>query len=229
MVKNVVRIGWILTFFWILIIVFLIIKNPIPSTLNEMGDFIAGVSSPLAFLWVVVGYYQSQQALVMQAEELSQNTRALTAQVEEMKKTTEIQEEQLSEMKMQYEELKLKEQIKMQPFFDIKFSYVIEEYDMTSTALHLQFEIKCIKGIGRMLHLSFSDINSESNYLSYFKEGDIDRVMIKVDLGELSKLNNERLDIVYYDVNHMQVRQRYRFFHNEIDKNIVTFEKIILS
>lgn len=45
--------------------------------LNEKGDFLAGVFSPLAFLWLVYGYLQ-------QGQELKQNNQALRLQSEEL-------------------------------------------------------------------------------------------------------------------------------------------------
>lgn len=47
--------------------------NPLSLELNAMGDFLAGVFGPLAFLWLVLGYLQ-------QGEELQQNTGALEKQ-----------------------------------------------------------------------------------------------------------------------------------------------------
>ncbi|WOE33916.1 hypothetical protein QSG85_11255 [Acinetobacter baumannii] len=229
MIKNAVRIGWVLTFFWMIIIVCLLIKKPLPSSLNEMGDFIAGISSPLAFLWVVVGYYQSQQALVMQAEELSQNTKALAAQVEEMKKTTEIQEEQLQEMKKQYAELGIQERIKRQPFFDIQFIRLIEEISNNQHFINIRFDIECMSGFARTLSLSFDGIDSESDYINYIKEGEIKKSTIRVEVRSLRQLNNKALEITYYDKNHALTKQRYRYFHNEIDQNELSFEKFIIS
>lgn len=229
MVKNVVRVGWVLTFFWMIIIFCLLIKKPLPSSLNEMGDFIAGMSSPLAFLWVVVGYYQSQQALVMQAEELSQNTKALAAQVEEMKKTTEIQEEQLLEMKQQYAELGIQERIKRQPFFDIKFNRLIEEISNNQNLINIKFDIECMSGFARTLSLSFEGIDSESDHINYIKEGEIKNITIRVEIKNLRELNNKALEIIYYDKNHTLTKQRYRYFHNEIDQNELSFEKFIIS
>lgn len=52
--------------------------------LNEFGDFFAGVSAPLAFLWLVVGFYQ-------QGYELRQNTLALNGQLEELRASVEQQ------------------------------------------------------------------------------------------------------------------------------------------
>jgi hypothetical protein len=47
-------------------------------SLNEIGDFLAGLFAPLAFLWIIVTVY-------MQKVELSQNTAALEQQAEELR------------------------------------------------------------------------------------------------------------------------------------------------
>lgn len=71
--------------------------------LNEKGDFLAGVFSPLAFLWLVYGYLQ-------QGRELKQNTESLRIQaielrnsVEEQKKLIKIHED---DQKVQHEQAK---------------------------------------------------------------------------------------------------------------------------
>ena len=45
--------------------------------LNEIGDFVAGIGSLLALLWLIYGYFQ-------QGEELKQNTKALQGQQAEL-------------------------------------------------------------------------------------------------------------------------------------------------
>ena len=52
-------------------------QNPADLRMNELGDFLGGVSSPLAFLWLVLGFFQqsreirlSNQALHLQAREM---------------------------------------------------------------------------------------------------------------------------------------------------------------
>jgi hypothetical protein len=45
-------------------------------TLNAWGDVFAGTVAPIAFLWLILGYFQ-------QGDELEQNTEALRAQVAE--------------------------------------------------------------------------------------------------------------------------------------------------
>lgn len=53
-------------------------------TPNEFGDALAGAASPLAFLWLVLGYLQ-------QGDELRQNTEALRLQAAELKNSVEQQ------------------------------------------------------------------------------------------------------------------------------------------
>ena len=60
---------------------------------EELGSFLEGAFAPLAFLWLVIGYF-------LQQEELSQNTAALREQAREIERTTEqakIQSEKLVE------------------------------------------------------------------------------------------------------------------------------------
>lgn len=56
--------------------------------LNEKGDFLAGIFSPLAFLWLVYGYLQ-------QGQELKQNTEALRLQAVELRNSVAQQAEQV--------------------------------------------------------------------------------------------------------------------------------------
>ncbi|MDR2330320.1 MAG: hypothetical protein LBE58_12015 [Comamonas sp.] len=78
------KVGAILSAFYLLTIsavsFFLYTPQP-PIRINELGDFLAGVFAPLAFLWLVIGYFQ-------QGEELRLNTENLALQVEELKQAT---------------------------------------------------------------------------------------------------------------------------------------------
>lgn len=59
----------------------------------ELGSFFEGAFAPLAFLWLVIGYF-------LQKKELEQNTLALRAQAEEIQRTAEqavIQSEKMAE------------------------------------------------------------------------------------------------------------------------------------
>jgi hypothetical protein len=58
--------------------------SPLALEPNAVGDLLAGVFAPLAFLWLVLGYFQ-------QGEELRASVRALEIQGEELQKSVEQQ------------------------------------------------------------------------------------------------------------------------------------------
>jgi len=88
--------------------------------LNEIGDFLAGVFSPLAFLWLVLGFLQ-------QGRELKASTDALTLQAEELRASVLQQEELVRVSRQQHEEEvkarqaeRQRNEIQAQPVLDIE-------------------------------------------------------------------------------------------------------------
>lgn len=63
---------------------------------NEVGDLLAGVCGPLAFLWLVLGFLQ-------QGEELRSSNIALRIQAAELRSSVEQQRELVDVTKQQYE------------------------------------------------------------------------------------------------------------------------------
>lgn len=63
---------------------------------NTVGDFLAGAFSPVAFLWLILGYRQ-------QGEELAFNTNALRDQAQELKQSVLAQESLAAAMREQNE------------------------------------------------------------------------------------------------------------------------------
>ncbi len=57
-------------------------QNPASLDLNELGDFLGGVSSPLAFLWLVLGFFQ-------QGREIRLSNKALKLQAAEMRRSVD--------------------------------------------------------------------------------------------------------------------------------------------
>ncbi|HCG7772954.1 hypothetical protein P7410_28635 [Vibrio parahaemolyticus] len=86
-VIYIIFIGWIL-------------KDKWPSfndlSLNEVGDFCAGVFGPITFFWVILGF-------VMQTKELKQSSEALKLQAEELHNSVEQQKEMVKLTKEQIE------------------------------------------------------------------------------------------------------------------------------
>ncbi|WP_227062120.1 hypothetical protein [Acinetobacter pittii] len=63
---------------------------------NEVGDFLAGTFSPLAFLFLILGYLQNTKVLQMQSQELKSSTDALHQQAQELANNVEEQRKLLS-------------------------------------------------------------------------------------------------------------------------------------
>ncbi|MGQ1348546.1 hypothetical protein ACT4VF_04445 [Acinetobacter baumannii] len=126
--KNPLHKSWV---FWALIYGLLILgyslvfifgdpAKKVLLTSNELGDFLAGIFAPLAFLFLYLGYKQ-------QGRELQQNTKALNLQAQELQNSVEQQRllvaaatEDLNFAKAQYANNSLKELIKSQPFIHLE-------------------------------------------------------------------------------------------------------------
>lgn len=91
---------------WVSATVMFVYTSPLPEacagpvrcmSLNEWGDFIAGVSAPLAFLWLVVAVFIQSHELSEQREELrltrlefKENRKVMNDQAEEARKQAEF-------------------------------------------------------------------------------------------------------------------------------------------
>ena len=79
------KIGFWLTGLWVIGISIIIYFNWETSSslkLNEWGDFLAGATAPMAFLWLIIGY-------MLQSKELKMNTQALFEQSQELREQTQ--------------------------------------------------------------------------------------------------------------------------------------------
>lgn len=104
-----------------------------PMPLNEIGDFLAGVFSPLAFLFLYLGYVQNNESIRLQSEELKASTDALTSQVVEMRKSVD-QQKLMGEL--QRTELEERHNA-VTPFFKAFGGISIEESPNTETSFIL--------------------------------------------------------------------------------------------
>ena len=83
--RRLPLVGLLLTACYLIgLVVYLAIQgqNPADLKLNELGDFLGGVSSPLAFLWLVLGFFQ-------QSREIRLSSQALHLQAAEMKRSVD--------------------------------------------------------------------------------------------------------------------------------------------
>lgn len=63
--------------------------NSTPIQAANIGNFVAGYASALAFIWLVAGYLQQGEELALQRDELRAQREALTLQKEEMHRVSE--------------------------------------------------------------------------------------------------------------------------------------------
>lgn len=83
--RRLPLIGLALSGLYVVALVFYLVvqgQNPANLELNELGDFLGGVSSPLAFLWLVLGFFQ-------QSREIRLSSRALHLQAREMQRSVD--------------------------------------------------------------------------------------------------------------------------------------------
>lgn len=123
--------------------------------LNEKGDFLAGVFSPLAFLWLVYGYLQ-------QGQELKQNTSTLKLQYQELSNSVE-QQRLLAELTKSELDLANKKEnrqnyldtIQAQPFFHFDefhiFAFANNPDGTSNGMLSLECEVKNSRAICRQI------------------------------------------------------------------------------
>ena len=79
--KCLTKFGIVFSAMWLIGCLFIVIAHSDEISainLNEWGDFLAGVTAPLALFWLVIGYFQH-------SEELRLNTKALEMQQEELR------------------------------------------------------------------------------------------------------------------------------------------------
>lgn len=67
---------------------------------NELGDFLAGTFSPLAFLFLILGYLQNNKNLGQNTEAISQQAIALQQQSESLKQQALALDTQIAELKL---------------------------------------------------------------------------------------------------------------------------------
>lgn len=68
-----IKVGWTLTAAWVsttVTIAYFRFGDFVQMELNQWGDFLAGITAPLALLWLVLGYLQHSREIALQVEEM---------------------------------------------------------------------------------------------------------------------------------------------------------------
>lgn len=117
-----------------------------PKSLNELGDFLAGIVAPIAFLWLILGYVQQGKQLEQNTKALEQQEKALNLQSNEMK---EIVQQQKELAEIQIEQLKMTKK-EFRPFLYLsagrcnlsREKYELLREDFEKESIDLKFLIK---------------------------------------------------------------------------------------
>lgn len=69
--------------------------------LNEVGDFLAGVFAPLAFFWLVIGFFQQKKELSLQINEMAQANSHHLQMIETNQTALRFEQEQIAKAEAQ--------------------------------------------------------------------------------------------------------------------------------
>ncbi|EOX3354395.1 hypothetical protein ACPFTX_003402 [Vibrio cholerae] len=87
------KLGILITIVWTTLVAFLVYlkwDQALEMSLNECGDFLAGVTAPIAFLWLIIGYMLQRKELNLNTEALLMSKNEIARQADEMEAQTEL-------------------------------------------------------------------------------------------------------------------------------------------
>lgn len=219
-----------------------------PLELNEVGDFLAGIFSPIAFLFLYLGYRQNSEALKLQAKELGLSNKALQAQVTELKSSVEQQKELVKTSKEEFDftveqflSQKQKETVLRQPFLHLNRASIYRDVnkpydpnrildqleDHEFDELRVEINLLNSRAIARDVRLSVSR-NTKGIFLcktfNIFSTNSMENLIFYLDYPSIFDKENKvhlELLLIYLDELDNQMEQRYFF---EIHRNSSTWE-----
>lgn len=107
---------------------------------NALGDFLAGVFAPLAFLWLVLGFTQqgvelrnNGKALLLQGEELKNSVAEQRALVEVTTRQLELEYERLVSERAHLAADQERQRVLAEPSLELTTSYTVSSGDTITT------------------------------------------------------------------------------------------------
>lgn len=163
--------------------IFFIKQNPSVSLLasNELGDFLAGVFAPLAFMFLYLGYKQQQHGLSQNTDVLKLQLRELQENIKQQKLMQEHAEENLTILKSKIEAENKKELILFQPFFHLTWKQFtpIENTDSLNFELEILNSGKAVRNV----HIRVAKLSGHGFYTeltSVFKSNEVHKTSIPI-------------------------------------------------
>lgn len=156
------RVFLTISMIWTFVVSWLLFKDQVlyngysPMPLNEIGDFLAGSFSPLAFAWLAYGYW-------MQSKELKYSRVSLEKQLDEFKENVAISGRNLSFQESVYKNNLDEKRRKVMPIFvDSEFE-IIGEDKLLITMKNIGEGVKNIYTSNKNIKFSFSRLKADNN------------------------------------------------------------------
>lgn len=173
-----------------------------PMSLNELGDFLAGLLGPLSIFWLVLGFFQQGSELRLQVTELSRS-------VEQQRELVSVSRETLSHEKEMQAMRERVRQVEMQPNFLIHGrSGMSREGDDGWTDYHI--EVFNAGGSARFVKWELDPKPIEGNFEESLTMDK--RFYFNKDLGFRGKPQSGSLTISYTDEEGTKHRVQFEFF-----------------
>jgi hypothetical protein len=186
--KKSLTFGVLITFAWLLGIYLFSRSNgyTLPTSLNELGDFLAGIFAPIAFFWLILGYIQQGKQLDQNTRALEQQEKALQLQINEMKENVKQQKELAAIQKQQFDALYKA----VKPIFairDSRFTY-FSHPNGNDFLVEVKFSLTNLGGVANAFYIR-NNMKKAIFYLDQIAEKET--VEVKLNLYEIDlDINN---------------------------------------
>lgn len=149
---------------------------------NELGDFLAGTFSPLAFLFLILGYLQNNK-------NLSQNTEAISQQAIALQQQAASLEQQAKSLDTQIAELKLSNEAYLRQVDEMEKSVEAQQkmFQLAETKYKESNEEK-IRGSIPLLNLIGSQYTVKRNNGSFSQQHHEFKLTLKIDNRPIKNL-----------------------------------------
>jgi hypothetical protein len=148
--KRLTAVAIVVSITWAALVVSVVIAkwgNADDMSMNAWGDFLAGVTAPLALFWLIIGYFQ-------QGKELALNTKALEEQVRETRALAQHADRQAAAAET-YAKLVSTEQLREQYRETIEARPILQSRGGTQVAHIIHTEIVNLGGEMRDIRVRF--------------------------------------------------------------------------
>ena len=205
-------IGAICSLLWIAFAIYMIATGTKPEKLSEWGDFFSGFFSPIAILWLVLGYLQQGDELRNSSEALQLQATELKNSVEQQSALVEVSRLQLAQEKKAMEDERERRKAATRPVFVPNCSSAMTANGIT------KYEIN-IRNVGSTATDIVVDINPKPNGFSGFSTQALAKEQ-QISLGYVQLHSYSTVTVDFYDIEGTRISCEFPI---SIDGGFATF------